>query len=157
MPSRLVLVLALAAAAALAGCANQPLPGENPTPARSTPAAPPPTGSSSGGGSGGVNTYGAATPDPNTGVTVQDEEGNATKAPSDAQKQKDAEDCYTYAQASVARDIQVQDDRQAIFDTSSNNRDVYAFQSRMTEYGNEQRRGELYDNCMTSKGYVGGQ
>ncbi len=156
MPSRLVLVLTLAAAAALAGCANQPLPGENPTPARSTPAAPPPGGSTSG-GSGGIDTYGAATPDPNTGVTVEDGQGNATKAPSDAQKQKDAEDCYTYAQASVARDIQVQDDRQAIFDTSSNNRDVYAFTSRMTEYGNEQRRGELYADCMASKGYIGGQ
>ena len=64
MPSRLVLVVTLAAAAALAGCANQPMPGENPTPARSSPAVPPPTGSASGGGSGGVNTYGAATPDP---------------------------------------------------------------------------------------------
>jgi hypothetical protein len=157
MPSRLVLVVTLAAAAALAGCANQPMPGENPTPARSSPAVPPPTGSASGGGSGGVNTYGAATPDPDTGVTLQDEEGNTTQARSDAQKQKDAEDCYTYAQASVARDIQVQDDRQAIFDTSSNNRDVYAFTSRMTEYGNEQRRGELYADCMASKGYIGGQ
>ena len=90
-------------------------------------------------------------------MTVQDEAGTATAAPTNAQREKDAEDCYTYAQASVARDIQVQDDRSAIFDESSNNRDVYAFTNRLDEYGNEQRLGSLYDSCMRSKGYAGTQ
>ncbi len=155
MPSRFALIAVLTAVLAvpLAGCANQPLPGQNPTPARSAPAAPPPTGASSGGG--GTTTFSTATPAPGTGVTLQDEQGGTTQEPSNEARQKDAEDCYTYAQASVARDIQVQDDRSAIFDESSNNRDVYAFTNRLDEYGNQQRRGELYDNCMTAKGYGG--
>lgn len=147
--SRLALICL--AAALLAGCANQPMPGENPTPARTEPAAPPPGGTT---GSSSVPTYGAS-PDPAAGgVSVQDESGAVTPAPDNAQRQKDAEDCYNYAQASVARDIQVQDDRSAIFDESSNNRDVYAFTNRLDEFGNEQRLGALYDDCMTSKGYV---
>jgi len=154
MPSRLALLCVLALA--LAGCANQPMPGENPTPSRSEPAPPPPAGTS--GGSGVTPTYGASPdPDPAAGVTVQEEGGGATQAPSNAQRQKDAEDCYSYARASVARDVQVQDDRSAIFDESSNNRDVYAFTNRMEEFGNEQRLGSLYESCMASKGYVGGQ
>lgn len=153
MPSRLA-ILCLLAATALAGCANQPMPGQNPTPARTEPAPPPPAGS---GGSTVTPTYGAS-PDPAAGgVTVQDQSGGTTQAPSNAQREKDAEDCYTYARASVARDIQVQDDRSAIFDESSNNRDVYAFTNRLDEYGNEQRFNSLFADCMSSKGYAGGQ
>lgn len=150
MSSRVALVMVLALV--LAGCANQPLPGENPTPARSEPAAPPPGGTA---GSSVAPTYGASPEPAAGGVTLQDEAG-ATQAPSNAQREKDAEDCYTYAQASVARDIQVQDDRSAIFDTSSNSRDVYAFTNRLDEYGNQQRLGSLYDSCMAAKGYATG-
>jgi hypothetical protein len=154
MPSSRLALICLAAVL-LAGCANQPMPGQNPTPARTEPAAPPPGGTA---GSSTTPTYGASPdPDPAGGVTVQDESGTVTAAPDNAQREKDAEDCYTYAHASVARDIQVQDDRSAIFDQSSNNRDVYAFTNRLDEFGNEQRLGALYDDCMTSKGYAANQ
>lgn len=149
MFSRLAPLAAIILALALAGCGNQPAPGQHPTPARAAPPEAPAEDPGS-----------AAEGDPaaGSGVIVQDESGaTVEEVQSTAQRERDAEDCYAYASASVARDRQVKDDRAAIFDESATSRDVYAFTDRLDEYGNEQRRNQLFTDCMAAKGYAGGK
>ena len=150
--------------AARAGCANQPMPGENPTPARSQPAAPPPsavsgtTAGSTGGTASGVSldegtATGAA---PETALEVEGEADDAVEPVTGEARQAAIEDCYNYAWSQVAHDQQVQHDRAALFD-ESNIGSTSNFTERLDEYGNEKRRGQLFDNCMAAKGYAEGE
>lgn len=140
---------ALLLTVALAGCANQPLPGVNPTPARTAP--PPPATASETvvieETEVVVNDDGSETV-----VTVQ-EEVEVVPTVTNAQREADIQDCYAYASAQVTRDERMQDDRAALF--SQNNLDpTYALVKQMDDFGNERRRGQLFDNCMEAKGYA---
>ncbi len=161
MPYRrttLALVLGLSLAA-LGACANQPLPGENPTPARVQPTAPPPptggTTTTSYVREDGVEviTTTFVEPDP-ADPTSAVVEGEVEVVPEDtsAVRQAAVENCYNYAWSQVAHDQQIQHDRASLFDMSSN-ADINVFTTRLEEYGNEKRRGRLFDDCMSSMGY----
>lgn len=147
--------------AALAGCANQPMPGENPTPARSQPAAPPPSALE--GSAGGTTATGAVLEEgtttgaaPEATLAVEGEAGDAVEPVTGEARQAAIEDCYNYAWSQVAHDQQVQHDRAALFD-ESNIGSTSNFTERLDEYGNEKRRGQLFDNCMAAKGYADGE
>lgn len=139
--------------AVLSGCANQPMPGENPTPNRSEPAPPPPSSGGSG-GSTGLAPEGTATgADPEAALEVEGEADDAVEPVTGEARQAAIEDCYNYAWSQVALDQQVQDDRSALFD-QSNMGSSSNLSTKLDEYGNEKRRGQLFDDCMAAKGYT---
>jgi hypothetical protein len=133
-------LLAFAALVALAGCANQPFPGQDPTPAAQPKTAPPPPATAGKDSSQG-------------GVTVDNGTATYTTAPSAAATQADMAACYAYASSQKAHDEQIEDDRAAYFNQGTNNASVYAFTSNVANYANEKRQDDLYDECLKSKGY----
>lgn len=149
---RPLLALACCAFLALVGCENQPLPGVNPTPA-SAPLAPPPPETVD------VTTTTVTTTTTGTGeevievdeTEVQVEE--TAPAVSSAQREADIADCYAFSRSQVQRDIDVQDDSATIVD-STVNPGFTVFTQELTDFGNEKRRGELFDSCMVAKGYA---
>ena len=86
-------------------------------------------------------------------VVVVEEGETETVLTSNPARQRDIEDCYAYATAQVARDAQVQKDRAPLF-AQFNSNPTYVWTSRMDAYGNEKRRGKLFDSCMAAKGYA---
>ena len=153
-PLRLVLALACCALLALVACENQPMPGVNPTPA-SAPQAPPPPETVD------VTTTTVTTTSSttSTGEEVIEVEETETQveetvpAVSSEQREADIADCYAFSRSQVQRDIDVQDDSSTVVD-STVNPGFTAFTQELTDYGNEKRRGELFDNCMVAKGYA---
>jgi len=141
-------ILAAVLAAALSACANQPLPGVNPTPARTSP----PPGATTAPVVVEEETVVVVDEDGVERVVAVEEGVEVVPAVSNAQREADIQDCHAYASAQVTRDERMQDDRAALF--SQNNLDpTYALVTQMDNFGNEQRRGRLFDNCMEAKGY----
>ncbi len=133
----------------VAACRQQPLPGVNPTPARLSP---PPAGSSQ--------------PDPPLTVTgetavpetvIQDDASGWVAPEVDAdQHQADLQSCYSFANAQVRHDEQINDDRGSLFGSNNSARggNLYSYQRAIRPYGSEQRFEELFRNCMRSRGYA---
>jgi len=155
------LVLAAAALLALAGCENQPLPGVDPTPAAAPAAAPPPPALGTPTTTDLITTTTVTTTTDAAGepVVEVETETDAGAQPASAktpeQREADIEDCYNYAWSQVQHDVQVQDDRSGVVD-STVNPGFTEFTQQLDDYGNEKRRGALFDNCMRSKGYAEG-
>lgn len=151
---RPVLALAVTAFLALVACEHQPLPGVNPTPA-SAPQAPPPPSTVT------VDTTTTTVTETTTSsgqeevqveeTTTQVEETVPTVT--SEQREADIADCYAFSRSQVQRDIDVQDDSSTVVD-STVNPGFTAFTQELTDFGNEKRRGELFDNCMRAKGYA---
>jgi hypothetical protein len=152
-------LIALLALLALAGCQNQPLPGVNPTPAAAPAGAPPPpaVGTATTTDVTTVTTVTSATDATGGPVVEVETEVDETVQPASAktpeQREADIEDCYNYAWSQTQHDVQVQDDRAGVID-STVNPGFTDFTQRLDNYGNEKRRGELFDNCMLAKGYT---
>lgn len=134
-------LLTLAALVAVAGCANQPFPGQDPTPAAQPKTAPPPPATSGTDSSQG-------------GVTLDNGGSATTTVPSTAATQDDMSACYAYASSQKAHDEQIEDDRAAYFNQGTNNASVYVFTSNVANYANEKRQDDLYNDCLRAKGYV---
>lgn len=72
------------------------------------------------------------------------------------QQQADIEACFSYADAQIKREAQIDDDRFY----SGNDRDfqnqygLNTFRQRVDYYSERRRRGALFDSCMESKGYI---
>lgn len=145
-------LLAAALLLALAACESQPFPGVDPTPPRGQPAGPPPSNS----GLTEETTVVTTTTIEEPGGTVVEEEEieeETTPAVTAEQRQADIADCYAYAWSQVKFDEQVQNDT-GYLSESSVNPGLTVFTKRLDNYGNEKRRGELFDSCMESKGYT---
>jgi hypothetical protein len=154
-------LIALLVLLALGGCENQPLPGVNPTPAAAPAAAPPPPGVGTSTTTDvttvtTVTTTTDAAGEPVVEVETEvDESAQPAAAKTPEQREADIEDCYNYAWSQVQHDVQVQDDRSGVVD-STVNPGFTEFTQKLDNYGNEKRRGELFDNCMRTKGYTEG-
>jgi hypothetical protein len=150
---RTVLALACCAFLALVACEHQPMPGVNPTPA-SAPQAPPPPETVD-----VTTTTVTTTSSTGTGeevIAVEETETQTEEtqpAVSSEQREADIADCYAFSRSQVQRDIDVQDDSATVVD-STVNPGFTAFTQDLTDYGNEKRRGALFDNCMVAKGYA---
>jgi hypothetical protein len=146
---------------ALGACANQPLPGVNPTPAAAPAVAPPPPGVGTSTSTDVTTTTTVTATTDAAGepiVEVETEVDPAAQpvaARTPEQREADIEDCYNYAWSQVQHDVQVQDDRSGVVD-STVNPGFTEFTQQLDDYGNEKRRGALFDNCMRSKGYAEG-
>jgi hypothetical protein len=155
------LLLALLAALALGACENQPMPGVNPTPAAAPAVAPPPPGVGTSTSADVVSTTTVSTTTDAAGEPVVevetevDENAQPASARTPEQREGDIEGCYNYAWSQVQHDVQVQDDSSTVVD-STVNPGFTAFTQKLDNYGNEKRRGELFDNCMRAKGYTEG-
>ena len=159
-PSSLsLLVLACCSFLVLVACEHQPMPGVNPTPA-SAPQAPPPPGTT-GDVTTTTTTVTTTVDTTSTGeeiITVDETEVQTQTEPtqppvSSAQREADIADCYAFARSQVQHDINVQDDSATVVD-STVNPGYTSFTQELTDYGNEKRRGELFDKCMAAKGYA---
>jgi hypothetical protein len=154
-------VLACCSFLALVACEHQPMPGVNPTPS-SAPQAPPPPGTTGAAGTtvDVTTTTITETAEPTAGggevVEVDETQTQVQEtvpAVSSAQREADMADCYAFARSQVQHDINVQDDSATVVD-STVNPGYTVFTQELTDYGNEKRRGELFDNCMAAKGYA---
>ncbi|MEQ8654371.1 MAG: hypothetical protein RIC87_18030 [Kiloniellales bacterium] len=147
---RLVRDVGLAALVVLAvvACQQQPLPGVDPTPPR---ASPPPAGSSQSAPPLTV-TGESAIPDK---VVQEDASGWVSQGTSPDQHQADLQSCYSFANAQVRHDEQIDDDRGSLFGSNNAARagNLYSYQRAIRPYGSEQRFEELFRNCMASRGY----
>ncbi len=143
-------MLAVGVSALLLACTQQPLPGVDPTPPRSAP--PPPSPSQEQALPPPDITGESAVP---TTTIERDASGWESAGVSSAQHQADLESCYAFANAQVRHDEQINDDRGTIF--RSNNPaqagNLYQFNQANRPYASEQRFGQLFRNCMTSRGY----
>lgn len=141
--------MALLLALAVAACRQQPLPGVNPTPGRLNP---PPAGSSQ---PDPPLTVSGETAVPETAIE-SDASGWVAPDVDPAQHQADLQSCYSFANAQVRHDEQIDDDRGTIF--GSNNAatagNLFSYQRAIRPYGSEQRFEELFRNCMRSRGYA---
>jgi hypothetical protein len=151
-------MLAFLGLLALGACENQPLPGVNPTPAAAPAVAPPPPAVGTSTSTDVTTTTTITTTTDAAGEPVVevetevDENAQPASAKTPEQREADIEDCYNYAWSQVQHDVQVQDDSSTVVD-STVNPGFTAFTEELDDYGNEKRRGELFDNCMRSKGY----
>ena len=69
-------------------------------------------------------------------------------------RQSDIEACYSYAVAQVARDDQIDYDRQQIREDSDDVLGLTTLTQRVDFYSQSRRRDSLFDACMRAKGYV---
>ncbi len=69
-------------------------------------------------------------------------------------RQTDIEACYSYAAAQVARDDQIDYDRQQIRDDGDDVLGLTTLTQRMDFYSQPRRRDSLFGTCMRAKGYV---
>ncbi len=142
-------LLAAGVSGLLLACTQQPLPGVDPTPPRTSPPSP-----SAGQPLPPVDITGeSAVP---TSTIERDASGWETEdGASGAQHQADLESCYAFANAQVRHDEQINDDRGTIF--RSNNPaqagNLYQFEQADRPYASEQRFGQLFRSCMASRGY----
>ena len=68
-------------------------------------------------------------------------------------RQSDIEACYGYAVAQVARDDQIDYDRQQIREDGDNILGLTTLTQRVDFYSQSRRRDSLFDSCMRAKGY----
>ena len=151
---RPLLALACCALLTLAACENQPLPGVNPTPASAPQALPPPSATVD--TTTTVTTTTATTSSGEEVITVEETEvvvEETEPAVSSEQREADIADCYAFSRSQVQHDIDVQEDSATVVD-STVNPGFTAFTQELDDYGNEKRRGQLFDNCMVAKGYA---
>lgn len=153
-------VAVLAAFACIAACTQQPLPGVDPTPPRQSP--PPPTPESVAaplpadtieGPAAQVSPVGsgqAAVPD---SEIVRNEENAVDPGVSEAQRQRDLNACYNFANGQVRRDEQIRDDRAGLFDNDAYGGNIITYERNIAQYNSEQLFSELFSNCMESRGY----
>lgn len=129
-------------------CQQQPLPGVDPTPPRTSP---PPAGSSQ--STPPISVTGETSVP--IGTIEEDSEGWTAKGVSPDQHQADLQSCYAFANAQVRNDEQINDDRGIIFGANNAARggNLYAYNKALRPYASEQRFGELFSNCMISRGY----
>lgn len=72
------------------------------------------------------------------------------------QQQADVESCFSFADAQIRSEAQIDDDRFL----SGNDRDfqnqygLNTFRQRVDYYSERRRRGALFDSCMESRGYI---
>jgi hypothetical protein len=66
----------------------------------------------------------------------------------------DLDECYVLARAQVSHDRRITDDSQAARDYSGQELQNTAFQREVTRYSEGNQRAELFQNCMTGKGYT---
>ncbi len=140
----------------VAACQQQPLPGVDPTPPR---AAPPP--STSGQPAQPVTSQPApalnVTGQTSVPVTTIEEDSSGWNAPDTDpnQHQADLDSCYAFANAQVRHDEQINDDRAALFGSynAARGNNLYSYERAIRPYGAEQRFGQLFSSCMSSRGY----
>lgn len=73
---------------------------------------------------------------------------------SSAAYQGDVEACFTYAQAQIAHDRRIERDSTAAFETFPEGTNLPQLRDRMNEFERGNRRIDLFDDCMESKGYA---
>lgn len=137
----------MAAALLLAGCSTGPRPVKVD--------APPPEAAT------GVQTTvptGSPTPpaELETAVPAPDRASGRWAKPgvSTAAYQADVEACFTYAQAQIAHDRRIEQDSAAAFETFPEGTNLPQLRDRMNEFERGNRRIDLFDECMESKGYA---
>ena len=69
-------------------------------------------------------------------------------------QQSDIEACYGYAAAQVARDARIDEDRRQLRDDSNDLVGLTTFARRVDFYSEPRRRAELFDRCMSARGYT---
>lgn len=69
-------------------------------------------------------------------------------------QQSDIEACYGYAAAQVARDARIDEDRRQLGDDSNDFLGMTTFNRRVDFYSEPRRRAEVFDRCMSSRGYT---
>ncbi len=134
-------------------CQQQPLPGVDPTPPRTSP---PPDSTPQ-------TTVPQTVPAPARidgtaipGTVVQENTSDwISEGASPDQHQADLESCYAFANAQVRYDERINSDRGAIFNQSNSALagNLYSYNKAMRPFASEQRFGELFSNCMSSRGY----
>jgi len=148
-------MLAVCALLALPACEHQPMPGVNPTPASAPIAPPPPTTVDVTDTT--VTTTTSIAPSGQEVIEVDETETEVEvevePAAYSAAREAAISDCYAFAWSQVQHDVLVQEDRAGIVD-STVNPGFTVFTQELDAYGNEKRRGELFDKCMEAKGYV---
>jgi len=125
--------------------------------------APPPAGDSGAGGAGsaGGSVVETIKPDPSaaaepTAITIPEGSGWTNPGVPLTQQQADVEACFSYADAQIKRETQIDDDRYSFDDDVDfqNQYGLNTFKQRVDYYSERRRRGALFDTCMESKGYV---
>jgi len=151
------LALVVAFGGLLMACTQQPLPGVDPTPPRSSPQLPsgaPPPPSQTSGEPAPLQPVGGESAVSQTQIE-EDATGWVEPATSEEQHQADLASCYAFANAQVRHDEQINDDRSSLF--GSNNPAVagnlYSYQKAIRPYGRNQRFERLFSRCMESRGY----
>lgn len=66
----------------------------------------------------------------------------------------DVDDCYSYAQAQIARDVRIESDSRAAFEGSPSGLGLNELRGRMSDFERRKRRLSLFNNCMVAKGYT---
>ncbi|GAB5470941.1 MAG: hypothetical protein Kilf2KO_39710 [Rhodospirillales bacterium] len=137
------------------GCTQQPLPGVDPTPPRTEPpppivndgALPPPVLD----GASAIPSGESAVP----ASTVRKDSSGWSGGSNPDQHQADLQSCYAFANAQVRHDEQINDDRSTLYggNNPAQAGNLYSYEKAIRPYGNEQRFGELFRGCMSSRGY----
>lgn len=73
---------------------------------------------------------------------------------SSAAYQADVDTCFAYAQAQIAHDRRIERDSTAAFETFPDGTNLPQLRDRMNEFERGNRRIDLFDDCMESKGYA---
>ena len=68
-------------------------------------------------------------------------------------QQSDIEACYGYAAALVARDARIDEDRRQLREDSNDLVGLTTFARRVDFYSEPRRRANLFDRCMSARGY----
>lgn len=68
--------------------------------------------------------------------------------------QADVDACFSYAQAQIAHDRRIERDSTAAFETFPEGTNLPQLRDRMSEFEQGNRRIDLFDECMESKGYA---
>ncbi len=69
-------------------------------------------------------------------------------------QQSDIEACHGYAAARVARDARIDEDRRQLREDSNDLVGLTTFARRVDFYSEPRRRADLFDTCMSARGYT---